>query len=85
MKLNGLLGSALAAILWCQVGCSQPSMTEMMRLDMSPEFETVALSHEQRMIRQARAMDTTARQLHDDWDQFWLLRRPLRMTVYSIP
>ena len=66
-------------------GCSEPTKIEALRGNMSPEFETVALSHEQRLNRQARAIDTTARQFHDDWDGFFLIDRPLRLSIYPIP
>jgi len=67
-------------------GCSTQTPTvETLRLDMSPGFETIALSHKQRLIRQARAIDTTLRQLPDDVDKALLIYRPLRMTPYPIP
>lgn len=70
------------------IGCSsnqQAIRVEDMIKNMSPEFETVSLSHQQRMIRQARALDLNARQLADDVDQLLLLYRPLRLSIFAIP
>lgn len=53
--------------------------------EMSPEFETVAYSHDQRIAQQARAIDTNLRGLNDDVDRFLLIDRPLRMSMYPIP
>ena len=57
---------------------------ESMLSDMSPGFETVGLSHQQRLIRQARAVDLDVRQLADDIDHFLFLDRPLRLSIYPI-
>jgi len=70
------------------LGCSnhqQAIRLEHMLYDMSPGFETVSLSHFQRMVRRARALDLNERQLADDVDNIMLVRRPLRSSIYSIP
>ena len=79
-----ILGAVIAASLLA-VGCTKPSMIDTVLLDMSPGFETIARSHEQRMIRQARTLDTNHRQLYDDIDRILLIYRPLRLSNYSIP
>ena len=69
-------------------GCShnqQEIRLEHMLKDMSPGFETVSLSHYQRLVRQARALDLNERQLADDWDNVLLMYRPFRSSIYSIP
>lgn len=53
--------------------------------NMSPEFETLALSRQQRLIRQAHALDVNARQLADDVDQLFLIYRPLRLSIFAVP
>lgn len=69
-------------------GCTNQQQTvtvEGMLHDMSPGFETVALSHRQRLIRQARAMDLNSRQLVDDIDKLLLVYRPRRLTIFPVP
>ena len=72
--------------LGCQAsgGADSGINVENMLSDMSPGFETVGLSHQQRLIRQARAVDLDARQLADDLDHLLFLDRPLRMSIYPI-
>ncbi len=77
---------ALLTLGGCSQTVSQRSVTLQTVLhDMSPNFESVALSHDQGVIRRARAVDINARQLHDDLTQFFLMNRPLRMSIYAIP
>ena len=77
-----ILGVSLAAI-----GCNNQPMHELDEIlaDMSPGFETIALSHDQRVLRHARTLNTHQRQLKDDLDMVLLIDRPLRMSPYPIP
>ena len=77
--------SGVVLICFAIGGCSEPTMVETLLNNMSPEFESIALSHEQRIIRHARAIDTNGRQLWDDLDNVFLLDRPLRLSPYPIP
>ena len=75
----------LTVIAVAGLGCSSDKITaESVRADMSPELETVAMTHEQRMNRMARTVDTETRQIVDDWDMMLLLERPVRNTWYPI-
>lgn len=65
-------------------GCNRIT-ADSVRANMSPELESVAMSHEQRKNHHARVIDHTARQWHDDWDYLLLLDRPRRMSKYPIP
>ena len=77
-----IIGVSLAAM-----GCNNHATHELETLfsDMSPGFETVALSHDQRVLRHARTFNTHQRQLNDDLDMIMLIDRPLRMSPYPIP
>lgn len=66
-------------------GCSQPTVLEALRMDMSPGFETMAFSHDQRLYHHARSLDTLNRQLRDDLDKLLFVDRPLRLSPYPIP
>ncbi len=80
-------GAGLAAGLMLLGGCSssQPITGQTVRDDMSPELDSMAMTSEQRKNANARAVDTTGRQIADDWDSFWLIKRPLRLSEYQIP
>ena len=83
MRVSGCLLVAVLAI-----GCSsrqQPTRVSDMLGNMSPDFETIALSHDQRLVRQARSVDVNLRQLTDDIDNVLLIYRPLRLSIYPIP
>lgn len=69
------------------IGCNNYAMYELEAVlaDMSPGFETVALSHDQRILRQARALNTNQRELNDDTDAVWFVDRPLRLSPHPIP
>jgi len=77
-----IIGVSLAAM-----GCNNHAMHELddVLSDMSPGFETIALSHDQRMLRHARTLNTHQRQFNDDLDMVLLIDRPLRMSPYPIP
>ena len=76
-----ILGVSLAT-----AGCTHaPYELETVLSDMSPGFETVAHSHDQRVLRHARTLNTHQRQFNDDLDMILLLDRPLRMSPYPIP
>ena len=66
-------------------GCADDRITaESVRSDMSPELESTAMTHEQRQNQIARAVDTTTRQIVDDWDMITMLDKPVRNTWYPI-
>ena len=69
----------------CSTTASEAITVERLLKDMSPGFETLALSHQQRLIRQARTVDINGRQFNDDLDKFFLTYRPLRLTIYPMP
>ncbi len=87
MKMKYLLGVSLVAapLLLSQGGCSHQITADSVRSNMSPEMETMAQTSEQRKNEVARAVDTNLRQLNNDWDSFWLLDRPLRLSMYPVP
>lgn len=66
-------------------GCSSEITARSVRKDMSPELETIRYTHEQRCNNIARSIDTTIRQLPEDWDRFWLVDEPLKMSYIPIP
>lgn len=55
------------------------------RSDMSPELQSLAYTSEQRKNQQARSLDTTMSQIHEDWDRIWLIHKPIGMSRYPIP
>lgn len=69
--------------VFAAAGCS--GSAQQGRMEMSPGFETIALSHEQKLVRHARTLDTNSRQLVDDLDRLLLIDRPMRMSIYPIP
>jgi hypothetical protein len=67
-------------------GCDDNKITaDKVRRDMSPELQSVAMTHEQRKNREARNVDTTMRQFWDDLDMILLLDKPVRLTRYPLP
>ena len=83
IRICGLIiGISLATM-----GCNNHSMHELETVlsDMNPGFETIALTHDQRVLRHARTFNTNQRQIKDDLDMILLIDRPLRMSPYPIP
>ncbi|MEX2215745.1 MAG: hypothetical protein WD768_16660 [Phycisphaeraceae bacterium] len=66
-------------------GCSSQITPDSVRADMSPEMETIQYTHQQRCNNIARSIDTTTRQIHDDWDRIWLVDQPLHLSYIPIP
>jgi hypothetical protein len=69
---------------WKQYG---PQITPIgtIRKNPSPEMRTVARTIDQRAHDRARALNTLRRQWLDDWDLFWMHKKPLRLSMYPIP
>ena len=89
MKLNraGLVGLFVVALAVVMVGgCGKKHITgESVRKNMAPEMDGIAFTHEQRANNKARSVNTTVRQFNDDWDRFWLMDQPSRLTVFPVP
>jgi len=62
-----------------QVYTTQP---EPIHHAMSPEMQTLGYTSAERWTRIARSKQTTDRHIGDDWDRFWLLDNPSRLTDY---
>ena len=73
------------AIGMLTVGCSNTITESSVSANMSPEMKTIAHTHEQRCNYIARSLDTTQRQIFEDWDRFWLIEEPLHLSKYPIP
>lgn len=84
-KLTSLIAAGLFVASAALVGCSNEITADSVRSNMTPELETIAMTREQRLNQNARAVNTTGRQIHDDWDRIWLIDRPLRLSEYTIP
>lgn len=82
-RLFSLCAVALLAV--SIVGCSNKIDGPSVRRDMSPELRTTAATHDQQKNTQARAIDTTMRQIWDDLDKIFFLDRPSRLSRYPIP
>ena len=75
-----ILGFVMAA------GCANDQITAgSVRRDMSPELSTLAMTRQQQKNTNARAIDTTWRQIGDDLDKLFFFNRPLRLNEYRIP
>lgn len=89
MRMKHVVGvCGLAMIATLATGCqtdARPFTVQEMLGNMSPSFETLALSRQQRQIRQARTLDLHGRQLANDLDKIFLTYRPLRLAHYTIP
>jgi len=87
MKTKYLALASLAAgpLLLLSAGCAQRITGDSVRANMSPEIESIAETPQQRKNKVARAADETASLINNDWDRFWLLDRPGRMSTYPMP
>lgn len=83
----GLLTMVLCvgALSGCNCCGNKKITADGVRMNMSPELETIAHSKEQRKNRVSRSLDTDLRQLHDDWDALMFMDQPLRLSKYPIP
>jgi len=82
------LGLGLACVLFAVAagGCNKNKVTaEKVRDNMSPELQSMAMTHEQRQNAHARTIDTTLRQVWDDLDMILLLDKPIKLTRYPVP
>ena len=76
----------LAASMMIVGGCASDEITpSSVRKHMTPELNTIAMTREQRRNNTVRSVNTTLRQIPDDWDRFWLVEDPVRLSVYPIP
>jgi len=83
-RIFSVCAAALLAV--SIVGCSNNKIDgRSVRRDMSPELRTTAATHEQQKNTQARAIDTTMRQIWDDLDKIFLVDQPSRLSRYPIP
>lgn len=83
-----LMLTALVATVGLSVGCeSEPDTidADYVRSNMTPELESVAMSHELRKMNHARTIDHNLRQVWDDLDSMLLLDQPLGFSRYYIP
>lgn len=86
MHWSLLAGVSMVACLLFGGACSRDTITaSMIRQDMSPEMESMALTHGQRLNRRAKVWDVNARQIWDDIDVILLEDRPLRLSRYPVP
>lgn len=69
------------------IGCSseKPILIDQVRRNPTPEMETIARTHDQRLNEHAVVRNTNLRQIGDDIDAILLLNRPVRLTPYVIP
>ncbi|MEX0776976.1 MAG: hypothetical protein WD042_14820 [Phycisphaeraceae bacterium] len=81
----GMATMVVGAALLAGCGSKDRITAEGVRANMSPELQSVGDTAQQRKNRQARAVDTTLRAIHDDWDYFWLIDRPTNLSRYPIP
>lgn len=73
-----------SATLMLMGGCNKITASSV-RTNMSPEMDSIAHTHQQRLNRLARSENTSFRQVLDDWDTFWLMDEPSRLSMYPIP
>jgi hypothetical protein len=80
-----MLALGVLALGFISVGCQSDKITAAsVRANPSPDLTSVALNREQMDNRSARAMDTTMRQVWDDFDAIMFLDKPMRLTKYPI-
>ena len=77
--------SAMLLTLLLIGGCSQKITAATVRRNLTPELETLSLTHEQRLNVHARTKNLGWRQLESDLDRLLLLDRPVRLTRYPVP
>jgi hypothetical protein len=87
-KSRGLLAVASVVALAGLVGCNtSPSAKRdaQVRSDLTPELQTLS----QRPIdvdnTQAVVWDEDLRMANEDWDRFWLMDRPSRLSRWRMP
>lgn len=79
-----LMLTLAAALLFA--GCASNEITgHSVRMQPTPEMESIAYTPEQRQNNVVRSWNTNMRQIVDDWDHFWLIDQPLHMSPYPIP
>jgi hypothetical protein len=76
---------ATGALLFTGCSTSEDLSPESVRNDMSPELESIARTSDLRENDNARAVDTTFRELNDDFDRFWFIDEPSKLSQYPIP
>lgn len=86
LLLKGCVAALMLVMTLSLGACNNNRVTKQsVWADMSPELETLGLTHDQRITRKKRAIDTNLRQLNDDWDTLWLQDRPSYMSEYPVP
>ncbi|RMH26316.1 MAG: hypothetical protein D6692_09455 [Planctomycetota bacterium] len=58
---------------------------DALRADPSPAMHTLAERTHDRENRFTVTKDTNFRMISDDWDRFWMIDRPSRLTFYPKP
>ena len=82
----GLLCVAIALGLMATLGgCSDDITGRSVRWDPTPEMETMGRTGDQHDTEVRRSLNETGRQIWDDWDNFWFLDEPIRLTQWPIP
>lgn len=88
MKTTWLFRGAAALTLVAGLmatGCASDITGQSVRSHPTPEMEGIAYTPEQRQNNIVRVWNTNMRQIVDDWDRFWLISEPSRMSHYPIP
>jgi hypothetical protein len=82
MKTTGL--ACLVFLVLALGGCSDVTGTSV-RWDMTPEMQSMGRTPDQRATEIHRSVNETTRQIWDDWDNFWLVDEPVRLSQWPIP
>jgi len=64
-----ILLMALGALIWATTGCG----------------DGVARTRRERAEMHKRVFENDMKQINDDWDEFWLMDRPGRLSWWRVP
>lgn len=80
----GLLATVAVPLGGC-MDHLKPVNPEPVHFSMIPELQTPYLTHKQRWTRMAGSIALTNLQVVEDWDRFWLVDDPIRLTDAPLP
>jgi len=70
-------------------GCASSEESDItgwsVRMNPTPEMESIEYTPEQRQNNIVRTWNTNMRQIVNDWDHLWLIDQPLHMSNIPIP
>ena len=82
------VGAALVGGLMLNSGCGareRPITAERLRRNLSPPYQGMATTRDDRLDSKARGRNLMRRQMTDEFDAALFLDRPLRLSRYPVP